>query len=86
MRVLIDLAAWSIASNGDQARTLSSKLIAAIQCFHQVDVGIELPTRSPLIKKALQELSRSRAASVITAIEKASCLRNSVALDPNAWR
>lgn len=57
---LLDFAAWCSASEGNQACTISRKL-AAVQYFHRVEVGVELPTRSPLIKSALQGISRSHA-------------------------
>ena len=55
---LIDFTSWCTASNGNQATTISSK-VAAIQCFYRVHVGVELPNRSPLIKKStFQSMSR----------------------------
>ena len=58
MSTLIDFVAWCCASQDNQAGSISSKL-AAIQCIHRVDVGIELSIRSPLIKRVLQGISRS---------------------------
>ena len=42
-----------------EAGTILSKL-AAIQYCHRVDVGVELPIRSPLIMNTLQGISRSQ--------------------------
>ena len=53
-----DSAAWWSASQGNQAGTISTKL-TAIQYFHRVDVGIELPIRSSLFRSTLQGISRS---------------------------
>ena len=58
MWALIYSAAWCCASQDDQAGTISS-MLAAIQYFPPVDVGIELSIRSPLIKTVLQ-VSRDR--------------------------
>ena len=55
---LVDYASWCTASNGNQAGAIPSKL-AAIQYFHRADVSVELPIRSPLIKRMLQGISRS---------------------------
>lgn len=49
---LLDIAALCSASEGTQASAISIKL-AAVQLFHRVDVGLELPAKSPLILRVL---------------------------------
>ena len=59
---LVDFAGWCIASQGNQAGTISSKR-AAVQFFHVLAVGFEVPTQSPFVKRALGEISRAHAAT-----------------------
>ena len=58
----MDFVGWCSASQGNQAGTISSKL-AAVQLFHVLAVGFEVPTQSPLAKRALQGISRAHAAT-----------------------
>ena len=58
MWALVDFAAWCAASEGNQSGTISGKL-AAVQYFHRVSLGLEIPTKLPLIKRTLQGISRS---------------------------
>ena len=58
---LLEFVAWC-ASEGNQAGTIASKLSAVLH-FHRINVQIELPTSSPLIKSALKGVARSHAAA-----------------------
>lgn len=57
---LIDFAAWCSASEGNQAASISSK-ITAVQYFHRIDMGLELPTKSHVLRSALKGIARSHA-------------------------
>ena len=59
---LVEFGGWCSPSQGNQAGTNSSKR-AAVQSFHVTAVGFEVPTQSPLVKRALQGVSRAHAAT-----------------------
>ena len=48
---LLEFVAWC-ASEGNQAGTIANKLSAMLH-FHRINLQMELPTSSPLIKRAL---------------------------------
>ena len=50
------------ASEGNQAGTMANKLSAVLH-FHRINFQIELPTSSPLIKRALKGVTRSHVAA-----------------------
>jgi len=62
VQALIEFVAWCCAVYGNQAGTISGKL-AAIQYFHRVDHGRELPISSELVKRALQGVTRAHVRS-----------------------
>ena len=49
---LLEFVAWC-ASEGNQAGTIANKLSAVLH-FHRINLHMELPTSSPLIKRALK--------------------------------
>lgn len=55
---LVEFAAWCCASQGNQANTISGKL-GAVRYFHTVDVGVELPKESLLLKRQLDGMRRA---------------------------
>lgn len=59
-QALVEFIAWCCAVAGNQAGTISGKL-AAVQYFHRVDHGRELPINSPLVKRATSGYSRASA-------------------------
>ena len=61
-QALLEFAAWCGVSEGNQASTIASK-VAAVLHFHRVDAQMELPTSSPLTKRALKEVERSHVAA-----------------------
>ena len=58
---LLEFVAWC-ASEGNQASTIARKLSAVLH-FHRIDLQMELPTSSPLIKRALKGVARSHVAA-----------------------
>ena len=58
---LLEFVAWC-ASEGNQAGTIASKLSAVLH-FHRINLQMELPTSSPLIKRALKGVTRSHVAA-----------------------
>ena len=58
---LIEFVA-SYASAGNQAGTIASKLSVMLH-FHRINLQMELPTSSPLIKRALKGVTRSHVAA-----------------------
>jgi len=58
IQALVEYVAWCCAVSGNQAGTIYGKL-AAIQYFHRVDHGRELPINSDLVKRALQGVTRA---------------------------
>ena len=52
IQALLEFAAWCV-SEGDQAGTIAGKLSVVLH-FHRVILHMELPTSSPLIKRALK--------------------------------
>ena len=56
--VLIEYASWCCEAEGDLAGTISGKL-AAVQYFHRLEAGVELPTTAPVLKSALKGIARS---------------------------
>lgn len=59
---LVDFAAWCCASEGNKPKTISGKL-SAVQYFHTVEVGVHLPTKSPLIRRQLQGIKLAHLAA-----------------------
>ena len=57
IQALLEFVAWCV-SEGNQAGTIAGKLSAVLH-FHRVNLKIELPTLSPLIKRALKGVARS---------------------------
>lgn len=55
---LVEFAAWCCASQGNQAGTISGKL-GAVRYFHTVDVGVELPRDSLLLKRQLDGIRKA---------------------------
>ena len=49
-------------SEGNQTGTIAGKLSAVLH-FHRVNLQVELPTSSPLIKRALKGVARSHVAA-----------------------
>ena len=60
VRALVDFAAWCCAPEGNKVGTIKRK-IAAAQYFHRVEVGMELPTESPLLERMFSEICRAYA-------------------------
>ena len=58
---LLEFVAWC-ASEGNQAGTIANKLSAVLH-FHRINLHMELPTSSPLIKRALKGVTRSHVAA-----------------------
>ena len=58
---LLEFVAWS-TSEGNQAGTIANKLSAVLH-FHHINLQMELPTSSPLIKRALIGVTRSHVAA-----------------------
>ena len=58
---LPEIVAWC-ASEGNQAGSIASKLSAVVH-FHRINLQMELPTLSPLIKRALKGVARSHVAA-----------------------
>ena len=50
------------ASEGNQAGTIANKPSAVLH-FHRINLQLELPTSSPLIKRALKGVTRSHVAA-----------------------
>ena len=61
IQALLEFVAWC-AKKGNQAGTIASKLSAVLH-FHRVNLQMELPTSSPLIKRALKGVTRSHVAA-----------------------
>ena len=59
---LIEYASWSCEAEGNLAGTISGKL-AAVQYFHWLEVGVELPTTAPVLKSALKGVARGHVAT-----------------------
>ena len=55
---LIDFASWCCASERHVANTIAGKF-AAVQCFHRLHVGVELPVTAPMVQCALKGIARS---------------------------
>ena len=55
---LVEFAAWCCASLGNTPCTVSNKL-SAVKYFHLVEVGIEMPTDSPLLKRMISGIKRA---------------------------
>ena len=55
---LADFAAWCCAAEGNKVGTIKIK-IAAMQYFHRVEVGMELPIKSPLMEHVFSRMSRA---------------------------
>ena len=58
----IDFAGWCSASQGNEAGTILS-ILAAVQLFHVLAVGFEVPTQTPFVKRALKGISPAHAAT-----------------------
>ena len=59
---LVEFASWCCVSEGNLANTISGKF-AAVQYFHRLNVGVELPVTAPVVQCALKSISRSHAAA-----------------------
>ena len=57
---LADFAAWCCAAEGNKVGAIKSE-IAAVKYFHRVEVGMELPTESPLLERMFSEICRAYA-------------------------
>ena len=57
---LVGFAAWCCAAERNKVGTIKSK-IAAVQYCHRVEVGMELPTKSPLLERVFSGISRAHA-------------------------
>ena len=55
---LIEFASWCCASEGNLANTISGKF-AAVQYFHRLTVGVELPVMAPVVQCALRGIARA---------------------------
>ena len=60
--VLIEYASWCCEAEGNLAGTISRKL-AAVQYFHRLEAGMELPTTAPVLKSALKGIARGHVAA-----------------------
>ena len=58
---VLEFVAWCV-SEGNQAGTIAGKLSAVLH-FHRVNLQMELPTSSPLIKRALKGVVRPNIAA-----------------------
>ena len=61
MWVLIEYASWCCKAEGNLG-TISGKL-AAVQYFHRLEAGVELPTTAPVLKSALKGIARGHVAA-----------------------
>ena len=59
---LIEDASWSCEAEGNLAGTISGKL-TAVQYFHRLEAGVELPTTAPVLKSALIGIARGHVAA-----------------------
>ena len=59
--VLIEYASWCCEAEGNLG-TISGKL-AAVQYFHRLEAGVELPTTAPVLKSALKGIARGHVAA-----------------------
>ena len=59
---LIDCASWCCEAEGNLAGTISGKL-TAVQYFHRLEAGVELPTTAPVLKSALKGIARGHVAA-----------------------
>ena len=57
---LVDFAAWFSAAEGNEVGIIES-MVAAVQYCHRVEVGMELPTKSPLLERVFSGTSRAHA-------------------------
>ena len=55
---LADFAAWCCAAEGNKVGAIKSE-IAAVKYFHRVEVGMELTTKSPLLERVFNGMSRA---------------------------
>lgn len=55
---LIEFASWCCASERDLAYTIAEDFYA-VQYFHRLHVGVELPVTPPVVQCALQGIARS---------------------------
>ena len=60
--VLIEYASWCCEAKANVAGTMSWKL-AAVQYFHRLETGVELPTTAPVLKSALKGIARGHVAA-----------------------
>ena len=60
--VLIEYVSWCCEAEGNLAGTISGKL-AAVQYFHRLEAGVELPTTAPVLKSALKGIARGHVAA-----------------------
>ena len=55
---LIEFASWCCLSESNLANSISGKF-AAVQYFHRLRVGVELPVTAPVVQCALKGIARS---------------------------
>ena len=60
--VLLEYASWCCEAEGNLSGTISGKL-AAVQSFHRLEAGMELPTTAPVLKSALTGTARGHVAA-----------------------
>ena len=60
---LVNFAGWCSASQGNQAGGTTSSKRTAVQIFHVLVLGLEIPTQSLFVKRALKRISRAHAAT-----------------------
>ena len=59
---LIEYASWCCEAESNLAGTISGKL-AAVQYFHRLEAGVELPTTAPALKSTLKGIARGHDAA-----------------------
>ena len=59
---LIECALWCCKAESNLAGTISGKL-TAVQYFHRLEAGVELPTTAPVLKSALKGIAKGHVAS-----------------------
>ena len=60
--VLFEYTSWCCEAEGNLANTISGKL-AAVQYFHRLEAGVELPTTAPVLKSAVEGITRGHVAA-----------------------
>ena len=75
--VLIEYVSWCCEAEGNLAGTISGKL-AAVQYFHRLEAGVELPTTAPVLKSALKGIARDHVARCVFRCLGGCCQRGRV--------